>query len=89
LLIREQSIIVEFDVDGAIATLPDLLTEAAEREQAMAVVEFIAGAIEEMEPHTLQTLQRLRAALGLSPLALPDLARDPLKQDSALQDAAE
>ena len=89
LLIREQSIIVEFDVDGAIATLPDLLPDAAERERSISVVEFIAGAVEEMKPHTLQTLQRLRAALGLSPLALPHLAHDPLKEDSALQDAAE
>jgi hypothetical protein len=63
-LIREQTIIVEFDADEAVAALPDLLPDAAEREQAMALVEFIAGAVEEMEPHTMKTLQRLRATLS-------------------------
>jgi tellurite resistance protein len=89
LLIREQSIIVEFDADGAIATLPDMLPDAQQREQAIAVVEFIAGAVEEMEPHTIQTLQRMRAALGLAALGLPDSAKDPLKRIDPLPDAAE
>jgi tellurite resistance protein len=89
LLIREQSIIVEFDFDGAVATLPDLIADAQERRKAMAVVEYIAGSVEEMEPHTIKTLQRLRAALSLPPLALPDMALDPLRANDDLQDAAE
>ena len=89
MLIREQSIIVEFDFDGAVATLPDLIADAEERRKAMAVVEYIAGSVEEMEPHTIKTLQRLRAALSLPPLALPDMALDPLRAGDDLQDAAE
>jgi hypothetical protein len=85
-LIREQSILVEFDTEGAIATLPDLLPGAEAREKAMAVVEFIAGAVEEMEPHTIKILQRLRAALALPPISLPDTSQDPLQD---LPDAAE
>jgi hypothetical protein len=78
-IIREQSIIVEFEPEEAIETLPELLPSPAEREKAIAVVEFVAGAVEEMEPHTIEALQNLRAVLGLPPLALPDTARDPLE----------
>jgi pimeloyl-ACP methyl ester carboxylesterase len=87
-LIREQSIIVEYDTDGAVATLPDLLPGAAEREQAVAVIEFIAGSVAEMEPHTIKTLQRLRAVLSLAPIALPDAAADPLTPGGEIHDAA-
>ncbi len=46
-LIREQSIIAEFEKDAAVATLPDLLPDPDERRKAIEVVEFIAGSIEE------------------------------------------
>src|SRR5271157_2966674 len=65
MLIREQSILVEFEPDLAIKTLPDLLPERNERRQAIQVVEFIAGAIEEMEPSTIQMVQRFHSVLGL------------------------
>ena len=81
-LIREQSIIVEFEPDKAIETLPELLRSGEEREKAIAVVEFIAGAIEEMEPGTIKTLQRLRATLSLAPIALPETL-NPLKEDQS------
>ena len=77
-LIREQSIIVEFEPERAIATLPALLPEKADRLRAIKVIEFIAGSVEEMEPHTIQILQQMHAALGLSGLALPAATPDPL-----------
>ena len=56
-LIREQTIIVEFARDRAIATLPELLPNREERQSAIEVVEYIAGSVEEMEPHTIQMLR--------------------------------
>ena len=64
-LIHAQSLIVEFEPERALETLPDLLSDPAERQRAIEVVEFIAGAIEEMEPATIQLVQRFHSALGL------------------------
>ncbi|MCC3246285.1 DUF3141 domain-containing protein [Methylocystis sp. WRRC1] len=64
-LIHEQSIIVEFEREAAIDTLPLLLPSLEERAKAIAAVEFVAGAIDEMEPRTLKMLQRLRNVLKL------------------------
>jgi pimeloyl-ACP methyl ester carboxylesterase/tellurite resistance protein len=77
-LIREQSIIVEFEPELAVKTLPELLKDARDRQRAIEVVEFIAGSVEEMEPHTIKILQELHAALGLSGLTLPQATSDPL-----------
>jgi pimeloyl-ACP methyl ester carboxylesterase len=77
-LIHEQSVIVEFEKDHAIDALARLLPEAAERQKAVGVVEFIAGALEEMEPHTIQALQRFRRVLGLPPLEVRPASVDPL-----------
>ncbi len=50
-----------------------------ERRRAIEVVEFIAGAIEEMEPGTIKLLERFRDALGLPGLVLRAPSQDPLK----------
>ena len=78
-LIHEQSLIAEFERERAIETLPDLLPEMEDRQRAIEVVEFIAGAIEEMEPSTIQLVQRFHAVLGLAGLSLPAPRRDPLR----------
>ncbi len=80
LLIREQAVIVEFEHDRAIDTLPLLLKTREAREKAIKVIEFIAGSVEEMEPHTIQSVQRFHTALGLSGLALPKATPDPLTE---------
>jgi pimeloyl-ACP methyl ester carboxylesterase/tellurite resistance protein len=67
-LIHEQTVIVEFEQDKAVQTLPLLLPTEHERREAIDVVEFIAGSLEEMEPHTVQALQRFRRTLGLPTL---------------------
>ncbi len=63
-LIYEQSILVEFEPDLAFKTLPDLLPDMEERRQAIQVVKLVAGAIEEIEPKTIQVVQRFRNVPG-------------------------
>ncbi len=76
-LIREQSIIAEFEPDRAVETLPNLLPESR-RQDAVDVVEYIAGSVDDMEPYTVRTLQRFRAALGLPRIVLSVATRDSL-----------
>ncbi|MGD9656270.1 MAG: DUF3141 domain-containing protein [Methylocystis sp.] len=80
-LIREQSIIAEFEPDRAVETLPQLLPERR-RHDAIDVVEYIAGSVDDMEPYTIRMLQRFRAVLGLPPIALSVSTRDPLATSS-------
>lgn len=77
-LIHEQSVIVEFEKDRAIDALARLLPDMDERQKAAGIVEFIAGAIEEMEPHTIQALQRFRRVLGLPPFEVRAAIAEPL-----------
>ncbi len=76
-IIHEQTLIVEFAHEAAIETLPDLLRTEEERETAVAVVQYIPGPLDEMEPRTLSMLQRFRHVLGLPP-ATTDVLEDPL-----------
>jgi Protein of unknown function (DUF3141) len=85
-LIHEQSLIVEFEPELAVKTLPDLLPEMEDRERAVEVVEYIAGAVEEMEPATIPLVQRFHAVLGLQGLALPAPRQDPLKASESVRD---
>ncbi len=64
-LINEQTLIIDFEPEQAIATLPVLLPQAADRARAIALVEEIAGDPAEMSEPTVLILARLRAALGL------------------------
>ena len=64
-IIHDQSLIVEFDPEGALATLLDLLPEHGDRERALVRVLDVAGAVEEMVPETLAVIARLRTALDL------------------------
>jgi hypothetical protein len=77
-LIREQTIVVEFAPERAIDALPHLLSDPEERRKAIAVVEYIAGAVEEMEPQTIRTLERMRVALDLPALVGSGPSEDPL-----------
>ncbi len=79
-IIREQTILVEFARERAIETLPNLLPSPDERRGAIELVEYIAGSVDEMEPNTVKTLERLRAVLDLPPLvtASGTTSADPL-----------
>jgi pimeloyl-ACP methyl ester carboxylesterase/tellurite resistance protein len=78
-LIHEQSIIVEFEREGAIETLPLLLPARDDRRRAVGAVEFVAGAIEDMEPRTVHMLQRIRLALGLPAIETNMTLANPLE----------
>jgi pimeloyl-ACP methyl ester carboxylesterase len=77
--IHEQSIIVEFEREAAINTLPRLLPNFEERTRAVAAVEYVAGAIDEMEPRTVHMLQRIRRALDLGPIETNLALANPLE----------
>ena len=77
LMIREQTLIATLAPEEAVATLPDLLPDPAEREKALAVVRYIPGRIDEMAPHTLETLHGFAETLGLPRIA-EDVLEDPL-----------
>ncbi len=89
-IIQEQSTIVEFAPERALETLPNLLETPQERQDAIGAVEFVAGALEEMEPRTLAMLQKVRAVLGLPPIAAGLSLQDPLALDekATIDDAA-
>ncbi|MEP9348813.1 DUF3141 domain-containing protein [Xanthobacter sp. KR7-225] len=76
-IIHEQSLIVEYAGAAAIDTLPDLLRTPEERHRACEVVQFVPGALADMEPRTLAMLQRFRQVLDLPPATL-DVLDDPL-----------
>jgi pimeloyl-ACP methyl ester carboxylesterase len=79
-IIFEQTLIIDFEPDAAIAALPDLLPTQDERQRAIALVEEIAGDPAEMAEATTRMLGRLRATLAPSTVvsfpesALPESA---------------
>ncbi|RBP12243.1 uncharacterized protein DUF3141 [Roseiarcus fermentans] len=85
-IIHEQTLIVEFERERAIESLPRLLPERQDRQRAIEVVEFIAGAVEEMEPATIRLVQGFHMALGLDGLAIPAARQDPLALSQGLRD---
>lgn len=76
-IIHEQSLVVEYAGEEAVDTLPRLLRTPEERRRAVEVVQYVPGALVDMEPRTLAMLQRLRAVLDLPP-ATTDVLEDPL-----------
>ena len=77
-IINEQSIIIEFEPEKAIQTLTSLVRTMAEKKKAILAVEFVAGTIDEMEPHTFRMLQKIRSALNLEPIVANLAFSDPL-----------
>ena len=63
-LIQEQSIIAEFEPNRAVETLAVLLKTEEDRLSALDVVNHILGARAEMEPHSLELIQRMESLLG-------------------------
>ncbi len=65
-LIHQQTLIIDFEPEQAISTLPVLLPQSADRDRAIALVEQIAGDPAEMSEPTVRMLAHLRLALGVS-----------------------
>ncbi len=85
MIVNQQTLIGTFEPEKAVETLPFLLEEQQERALAVQIVQFIAGPIAEMSPHTLSLLQRFCDVLELphltedvlaNPLAKPAIALD-------------
>ena len=71
-MIREQSVIVEFEPNAAMLALPRMLEHADVRRAALDVVAYIVGDSAEMEPRTAELMQRMRDLLAEPPAtALP------------------
>ena len=64
-IIHEQSLIADFEPEAAIAALPHLLPDMAERARALALVLDVAGPEDEMAPATLALIARFREVLEL------------------------
>jgi len=88
-IINEQSIIIEFEPEKAVQTLPALVPTAAEKKKAILAVEFVAGAIDEMEPHTFRMLQKIRGALDLEPIVTNLAFSDPLLLENDARQSVE
>jgi hypothetical protein len=84
-LIQQQSLIAEFEPQRAMDSLPHLLKTEKERKKALEVVNHILGARDEMEPHSLDLIERMERLLGVaSPVvALPVVAPAPTKKPAA------
>jgi len=76
-LIREQTVIATMSPAEALATLPKLLPDPADRRRALDAVEGVAGPEEELGEAAQSMLRQLRAALGF------DTARKPLVFEAA------
>jgi pimeloyl-ACP methyl ester carboxylesterase len=85
-LLHEQSLIVEFEREAAIEALALLLSEQEDRVNAVELVEYLAGPLEQMDGHSIQALQRFRRVFDLPPigqdLAAPDLVPSADGQDA-------
>ncbi len=58
-LIHEQTLVVHFEPEGALASLPQLVTSTRDRHEAMQIVDYILGENSEMEPATLELLTKI------------------------------
>lgn len=70
-IIRQQSIIIEFEREGAIEGLPYLLPNVELRERALDIVRYVIGPRDEMAPNSQALLTRLEELLTQSPQSLP------------------
>jgi pimeloyl-ACP methyl ester carboxylesterase/tellurite resistance protein len=70
-MIHKETLIVGYEPEEALATLPKLLRSEAERKQALELCEAIAGPREEMSHETIDMLNRLAIALDQEPVSAP------------------
>ncbi len=85
-IVRQQSIIVDFEPELALNTLPLLLDTEDERRDSLALLMDIAGPRETMHPAALVMYQKFEALLGQAPT--PTLRETPRPQVLAQGSAA-
>ena len=73
-IIHQQNLIVEFEPEQAIATLPRLLPNAEDRPKAIALCEHVAGAYAQMTGDTRDMFKRIRKVLEIADEAKPQPA---------------
>ncbi|MCE9640819.1 MAG: alpha/beta hydrolase, partial [Betaproteobacteria bacterium] len=64
-IIHQQSMIVEFEPEQALATLPSLIPDAKDRARAIKQCEYVLGSLAEMSDETRAMYDRIRATLEL------------------------
>jgi hypothetical protein len=62
-ILHQQSLIVEFEMEQALATLPRLLPKTEDRLKALALCEQVGGDPESMTKETREMLQRIHQVL--------------------------
>lgn len=72
-IIHQQSLVVEFEPEQALATLPLLLPDPEERARAVERCEYVLGSLDDMSDDTRKTFDQIRVALGLeqTPRSVP------------------
>ncbi|WP_374309201.1 DUF3141 domain-containing protein [Methylocella sp.] len=70
-IIHQQALIVDFEPEAALRTLPDLIRDEADRKRALDLIAYIVGDPAEMSERTLAMVGRLRAEFGAPVGALP------------------
>ena len=68
-IIHQQTMIVEFEQEKALATLPALIADPADRARAIEVCEYVLGAFDDMAETTRWMYHRMREVLELPPAA--------------------
>jgi pimeloyl-ACP methyl ester carboxylesterase len=80
-IIRQQSLIIEFEPELALATLPKLLPSPADRMMALEQAAYVLGPEEEMSDTTREMLDSIRGVLGV----LIDTRLKAVTRDSELR----
>ena len=66
-IVHRQTIIVEFEPDRALSTLPSLLPHEDDRRLALQTCSYIAGSVEDMDPDVKQMFDSFYKVLNVAP----------------------
>ena len=73
-IVHRQTIIVEFEPDRALTTLPSLLPHDDDRKLALQTCSYIAGSEDDMDPEVKSMFNRFYEVLSISKGSVPDAA---------------
>ena len=75
-IVHRQTIIVEFEPERALSTLPALLPHDDDRRLALQTCSYIAGSVNDMDPDVKQMFDRFFDVLEIAKGTVPDTAPD-------------